>query len=84
MVRDRGAVGVSARQRVGLTEDVCVLDCAGLRVSVRVVFIERETAGDEVPVLDGATLRVKVPDAVGVFEPTPLRVPVEDTVDVFD
>lgn len=27
-----GAVGVSARQRVGLGEELCVLDCAELRV----------------------------------------------------
>lgn len=48
------------------------------------VLIERDRGGDDVPVLDGATLRVKVLDAVGDLDPTPLRVPVEDTVDVFD
>ena len=84
IVRERGAVGVSALQRVGLTEDICVLDWAELRVPLTVVFTERDMPGDEVPVLDGAMLRVRVPDAVVVLEPTALRVPVEDTVDVFD
>ena len=60
------------------------MDNAELRVPVTLVFMEREWAGERVAVLDGATLRVKVLDAVGVLEPAPLRVPVEDTVDVFD
>jgi hypothetical protein len=84
MVREIGAVGVDARQRVGLGEELCVFDCAELRVGVGLVLIERDKGGDNVPVLDGATLRVKVPDAVVVLDPTLLRVPVEDTVDVFD
>lgn len=77
-------MGVSARQRVGLPEADCVLDCAELREGVGLVFRERDRAGDELPVLEGAILLVSVPDAVGVLEPTLLRVPVEDTVDVFD
>ena len=32
MLRERGAVGVSALQRVGLGEELCVFDCAELRV----------------------------------------------------
>ena len=84
MLRERGAVGVSARQRVGVPEADCVLDCAELRVGVGLVFRERDRAGDKLPVLEGAILLVNVPDAVGVFERAPLRVPVEDTVDVFD
>lgn len=83
-VRERGAVGVSARQRVGVAELDRVFDWAELRVGVGLVFRERERAGDEVPVLEGAMLLVNVPDAVGVLEPAPLRVVVEDTVDVFD
>lgn len=84
ILRESGAVGVSARQRVGLGEELCVFDCAELRVPLTLVFMERERAGERVAVLDGATLRVKVLDAVGVLDPAPLRVPVEDTVDVFD
>ena len=84
VVWERGAVGVSARQRVGVAEVVCVLDCEELRVSVGLVLRDRDCAGDDVPVLEGAMLRVKVPDAVGDLDPAPLRVPVEDTVDVFD
>jgi hypothetical protein len=84
MLRESGAVGVSARQRVGVAEVVCVLDCAELRVGLVLIFLEKEIPGDEVPVFEGATLRVKVPDAVVVLDPTLLRVPVEDTVDVFD
>lgn len=84
MLRERGAVGVSALQRVGLGEELCVLDCAELLVGVTLVLMERDIRGDDVTVLEGAILRVKVPDAVVVLEPAPLRVPVEDTVDVFD
>lgn len=32
MLRESGAVGVSARQRVGVAEVVCVFDAAELRV----------------------------------------------------
>jgi hypothetical protein len=46
--------------------------------------MEKEGRGDEVPVFEGAMLRVNVLDAVGVLEPALLRLPVEDTVDVFD
>lgn len=84
MVRESGAVGLSALQRLGVADVDCVLDLAELRVPVTLGLIEREMRGDEVPVFEGATLRVKVPDAVGVLEPAALRVPVEDTVDVFD
>jgi len=84
IVRERGAVGVSARQRLGGPEVERVLDCAELRVWVRLVLLEGDRAGDGVPDLEGAILRVTVLDAVGVRDPAPLRVPVEDTVDVFD
>lgn len=84
VLRERTAVGVSSRQRVGVAEVERVLDRMELRVGVRLVLLERDRAGDEVPVLDWAILRVKVPDAVFVLDPAALRVAVEDTVDVFD
>ena len=84
ILRDMTAVAVSARQRVGVPELERVLDCPELRVGLRLVFLESDIAGDEVPVLEGAMLRVKVPDAVVVLDPGGLRVAVEDTVDVFD
>ena len=84
ILRESGAVGVSALQRVGVAEVVCVLDCAELRVGLVLIFLERDCGGEDVPVFEGAILRVRVPDAVVERVPTALRVPVGDTVDVFD
>jgi hypothetical protein len=83
-VREIGGVNVSALQRVGEGELDGVFEWGGLRVGLALVFRERESLGENVPVFEDVIVRVAVPEAVGVLEIGPLRVPVEDTVDVFD
>lgn len=83
-VREMGGVNVSPLQRVGEGELDGVFEWGGVRVGVTLVFRERESLGENVPVLEDVIVRVAVPEAVGLLEISPLRDPVEDTVDVFD
>ena len=82
-LREMG-LSVSPLQRVGEGELLCVFVRGGLRVGLTLLLIEREAAGEKVPVFEDVIVRVAVPEAVGVLDRGPLRLPVDDTVDVFD
>lgn len=84
MLREMGVVPLPGLQRVGEGDAEGVLEAAGLFVGLGLVFIEEERAGDVVPVLEKAIVRLEVPEEVDVLDVAALRLPVEHAVGVLD
>ena len=84
MLREMGGLRLPALQRVGEGDAEGVFDRGGVLVGLGLLLIEEERAGDLVPVLEKAIVRLEVPDEVDVLDVAALRLPVEHAVGVLD